>query len=243
MYKSNSSSHLYGFTDLKTLNNRGPLIINKAKGIFVYDIFNNKYLDANSGLWNCVAGFDHPGLVETAKKQYDKFAGYHSLFGRIPDSALELSEKIIEVSPFNSGKVFFTNSGSEANDTAIKIMWMLNKRKGQPHKRKIITRINGYHGVTLGASSMTAKPYNEEFGFPLKEFIHTDCPHYWKYSKENESEKDFTLRMGNNLEKLIEKEGKETIAAFVAEPVMGAGGVIPPSKDYFDIIQPILKKK
>ncbi len=241
MLKSNQSHHLYGFTDLKTLNERGPLVITHGKGIYVYDIYEKKYLDANSGLWNACAGFDHPGLIEVAQKQYSKFAGYHSLFGRLPEEALELSDKIIEVSPFDDGKVFFCNSGSEANDTMIKMLWMLNARKGKPNKRKIITRINGYHGVTLGAASMTGKPYNGEFKLPLDGFIHADCPHYWKFGKQNESEEEFTLRMAKNLEDLILKEDAETIAGFVAEPVQGAGGVIPPSKNYFDLIQPILK--
>ena len=239
---SNTNSHLYGFTDLKTLNEKGPIIITHGKGIYVYDIHNKKYLDANSGLWNMVAGFDHPLLVETAIEQYKKFSGYHSLFGRLSDKTLELSDKLIEVSPFNSGRVFFTNSGSEANDTVVKILWMLNRGKGFFKKRKIITRVNAYHGVTLGASSMTGKPYINEFGMPLNDFIHADCPHYWKYGKINESEEEFSQRMGNNLEDLINKEGHDTIAGFFAEPVMGAGGVIPPSKNYFNIIQPILKK-
>lgn len=242
MSKSNLPTHLYGFTDLKTLNEKGPLVINQAKGIYVYDLYNNKYLDANSGLWNSVAGFDHPGLIETAREQYKKFASYHSLFGRISDTALKLSDKIIEVSPYKSGRVFYTNSGSEANDTAVKILWMLHKRNGNSKKRKIITRINAYHGVTLGASSMTGKPYIEEFGMPLDDFIYSDCPHYWRYGKKEETENDFSLRMGKNLEDLILREKAETIAGFFAEPVMGAGGVIPPSKKYFDIIQPILKK-
>jgi len=242
MLKSNQSHHLYGFTDLKTLNQRGPVVISHGKGIYVYDIHDKKYLDANSGLWNACAGFDHPGLIEVAKKQYSKFAGYHSLFGRLPEETLELSDKIIEVSPFDDGRVFFCNSGSEANDTMIKILWMLNYRKGNSKKRKIITRINGYHGVTLGATSMTGKPYNEVFQLPLDGFIHADCPHYWKFAKENETEEEFTNRMAKNLEDLIIKEDPETIAAFVAEPVQGAGGVIPPSKNYFDLIQPILKK-
>ena len=242
MPKSNLSTHLYGFTDLKTINEKGPLILSKAQGIYVYDINNKKYLDANSGLWNSVAGFDHPGLIKTAKEQYEKFAGYHTLFGRVSDKSLELADKLIEVSPFKSGRVFFTNSGSEANDTAVKILWMLHKRKGHPQKRKILTRINAYHGVTLGASSMTGKPYIGEFGMPLNEFIHADCPHYWKYGKSSESEEEFSIRMGKNLEDLIIKEKPDTIAGFFAEPVMGAGGVIPPSKGYFDIIQPILKK-
>ena len=185
MLKSNTSKHLYGFTDLKSLNERGPTVISYGKGIYVYDIHNKKYLDANSGLWNSCAGFDHPGLVEVAQKQYNKFAGYHSLFGRLSEETLELSEKLIEVSPFTDGRVFLCNSGSEANDTAVKILWMLNARKGNPRKRKIITRINGYHGVTLGASSMTGKPYNKEFGLPLNDFIYADCPHFWKFAYEN----------------------------------------------------------
>jgi len=238
----NTSSHLFGFTDMKTLNEKGPVILKKGKGIYVYDIHDKKYLDANSGLWNCVAGFDHPELIETAINQYKTFAGYHSLFGRLSDKAIELSDKLIEVSPFNNGRVFFTNSGSEANDTAVKILWMLNKRRGNPEKRKIITRLNAYHGVTIGASSMTAKPYNDEFGLPLKDFIHTSNPHYWKFANQNETENDFTIRMGNELENLILKENPETIAGFFAEPIMGAGGVVVPSKGYFDTIQPILKK-
>ena len=107
MSKLNTFSHLHGFTDMKSLNSRGPLILSHGKGIYVYDVHKKKYLDANSGLWNACAGFDHPGLIETAKKQYDKFAGYHSLFGRLSEETIELSNKIIEVSPFKNGKVFF----------------------------------------------------------------------------------------------------------------------------------------
>ena len=119
---------------------------------------------------------------------------------------------------------------------------MLNKRKNKPKKRKIISRINGYHGVTLGATSLTGKIYNNEFGMPLNDFVHADNPHYWKNKNPNESEDEFSKRMGVNLENLIIKEDPETIAGFFAEPVMGAGGVVTPSKGYFDIIQPILKK-
>ena len=122
------------------------------------------------------------------------------------------------------------------------MLWMLNARIGKPHRRTIITRINGSHGVTLGASSMTAKPYNKEFGLPSEAFIHIECPHYWKYGLENETEEEFSLRMARNLEEKIIKEDPETIAGFVAEPVQGAGGGIPPSKSYFDLVQPILKR-
>lgn len=242
MLQTNISSHLYGFTDLKSLNERGPLVISYGKGINVFDTKGNKYLDANSGLWNACAGFDHPGLIEVAKKQYEKFSGYHSFFGRISEPAVQLADKLIEISPFSRGKVFFTNSGSEANDTTVKLLWFINRRKGKPQRRKIITRINSYHGVTAVSASMTGKPYNSEFGLPLDGFIHAACPHFWKNSHKDESEEEFTKRMGEDLENIIQKEGPDTIAGFFAEPVMGAGGVIPPSKGYFAVVQKILQK-
>ena len=238
----NTDSVLHGFTDLKNLDGLGPIVLNQAKGIYVYDQNGKKYLDANSGLWNSVVGFDHPRMIEAAKKQYEKFSGYHSFFGRIAEPAVKLADKLIEISPFNSGKVFFTNSGSEANDTTVKLLWFINRQNNNPNKRKIITRINSYHGVTAITASMTGKPYNGEFGLPLDGFIHAACPHYWKYGQEGESEEAFTKRMGEDLENIIQTEGPDTIAGFFAEPVMGAGGVIPPSKGYFEIVQKILKK-
>lgn len=238
----NTSHILHGFTDIKNLLSVGPTVLNKARGIYVFDNKGKKYLDANSGLWNSVLGFDHPRMIKAARKQYEKFSGYHSFFGRISEPAVELSNKLIEVSPFNDGKVFFTNSGSEANDTCVKLLWFINNRKGLKNKTKIISRINSYHGVTIASASMTGKPYNSEFGLPLDGFIHTSCPHYWKNAHDNESEEHFSERMAKDLEELITKENPDTIAGFFAEPVMGAGGAIPPSKDYFRLIQPILKK-
>ena len=243
MLQRNTSSHLYGFTDLKSLNERGPLVISYGKGIYVYDTKGNKYLDGNSGLWNQCAGFDHPGLIEVAKKQYEKFPGYHSLFGRLSEETLKLSDKLIEVSPFDQGRVFFCNSGSEANDTAIKIVWYYHASLGNPHKRKIISRKGSYHGVTLAAASLTALDYAQKgFGLPLDFAIHTTWPHYFQNSNENESEEDFCNRLVSDLEKLIENEGAENIGAFIAEPLMGAGGVIIPPKNYFALVQPVLKK-
>ena len=167
----NTDSVLHGFTDLKNLDSLGPIVLNQAKGIYVYDQDGKKYLDANSGLWNSVVGFDHPRMIETAKKQYEKFSGYHSFFGRISEPAVQLADKLIEISPFDRGKVFFTNSGSEANDTTVKLLWFINRRKGKPNRRKIITRINSYHGVTAVSASMTGKPYNSEFGLPKTRFV------------------------------------------------------------------------
>ncbi len=232
----------YGFTDLPTVAERGSVVLTHGKGPYVYDVHGREYLDANSGLWNMVAGFDHPGLIEAAKAQYDRFPGYHAFFGRMSDQTVMLSEKLVEVSPFSRGKVFYTNSGSEANDTMVKMLWFLHGSEGNPKKRKILTRVNAYHGVTAVSASMTGKPYNSVFGLPMDGFIHLSCPHYWRFGLDGETEAQFTARMAQELEDTIQREGADTIAGFFAEPVMGAGGVIPPSAGYFQAIQPILQK-
>ncbi|MDO5530060.1 MAG: aminotransferase class III-fold pyridoxal phosphate-dependent enzyme, partial [Paracoccus sp. (in: a-proteobacteria)] len=163
-------------------------------------------------------------------------------FGRMSDQTVMLSEKLVEVSPFARGKVFYTNSGSEANDTMVKMLWFLHGSEGHEKRRKILTRWNAYHGVTAVSASMTGKPYNEVFGLPLDGFIHLTCPHYWREGREGESEEAFTQRLADELETVIAREGADTIAGLFAEPVMGAGGVIPPSEGYFQAIAPILKK-
>lgn len=242
-WEARADAHsFYGFTDLPSIKDRGTLVLTHGTGSYVYDVHDRQYLDANSGLWNMVAGFDHPGLVATAQDQYECFPGYHAFFGRMSDQTVMLSEKLIEVSPFAQGKVFYTNSGSEANDTMVKMLWFLAGAEGKPERRKILTRQNAYHGVTAVTASMTAKPYNSLFGLPLDGFIHLSCPHYWRFGHDGETEADFTARMATELEETIKHEGPETIAGFFAEPVMGAGGVIPPSAGYFQAIQPILQK-
>lgn len=233
---------LYGFTDLPSVHERGTVVVTHGEGPYIFDTNGRKYLDANSGLWNMVAGFDHPGLIAAAQAQYARFPGYHAFFGRMSDQTVLLSEKLIEVSPFETGRVFYTNSGSEANDTMVKILWFLHQAEGKPQKRKILTRMNAYHGVTAVSASMTGKPYNSVFGLPLPGFLHLTCPHYWRNGLPGETEEQFTARLAAELEAMIIKEGADTIAGFFAEPVMGAGGVIPPSKGYFQAVAPILKK-
>ncbi|KPP84961.1 MAG: Adenosylmethionine-8-amino-7-oxononanoate aminotransferase [Rhodobacteraceae bacterium HLUCCA08] len=242
-WEARADAHsFYGFTDLPTIHDRGAVVLTHGEGPYVVDVHGRRYLDANSGLWNMVAGFDHPGLTEAAKAQYDRFPGYHAFFGRMSDQTVMLSEKLVEVSPFSDGKVFYTNSGSEANDTMVKMLWFLWRAEGQPQRRKILTRKNAYHGVTAVSASMTGKPYNAVFGLPLEGFIHLTCPHYWREGQEGETEAEFTRRMAQELEDVIAREGADTIAGFFAEPVMGAGGVIPPSAGYFQAIAPILKR-
>ena len=233
---------LYGFTDLPSVRERGAVVLTHGQGPYVFDVHGRKYFDANSGLWNMVAGFDHPGLTEAAKAQYDRFPGYHAFFGRMSDQTVMLSEKLVEVSPFERGRVFYTNSGSEANDSMVKALWLMNQVEGNPQRRKILTRVNAYHGVTAVSASMTGKPYNAIFGLPLPGFIHLTCPHYWREGKDGETEAQFSKRLAKELEATIIKEGADTIAGLFAEPVMGAGGVIVPSKGYFQAVAPVLKK-
>ncbi|KGK80210.1 aminotransferase [Thalassobacter stenotrophicus] len=236
------AASFFGFTDLPSIHARGTVVLTHGTGPYVHDTNGKTYLDANSGLWNMVAGFDHPGLIEAAQAQYARFPGYHAFFGRMSDQTVQLSEKLVEVSPFERGKVFYTNSGSEANDTMVKMLWFLWAAEGQPERRKILTRKNGYHGVTAVSASMTGKPYNSVFGLPLPGFVHLSCPHYWREGRPNETEAKFTARMAQELEDTIAREGADTIAGFFAEPVMGAGGVIPPSEGYFQAIVPILRR-
>ncbi|MEJ6392308.1 aminotransferase [Gymnodinialimonas sp. 2305UL16-5] len=233
---------LYGFTDLPSIRDRGTVVLTHGDGPYVFDTNGNRYLDSNSGLWNMVAGFNYAGLAEAAKAQYDRFPGYHAFFGRMSDQTVALSERLIAVSPWDRGKVFYTNSGSEANDTLVKMLWFMGQAEGTPEKRKILTRGNAYHGVTVVSASMTAKPYNALFGLPLDGFVHLTCPHYWREGRDGESEAGFTARLAAELDAVIAREGADTIAAFFAEPVLGAGGVIPPPKGYFQAIQAVLKR-
>lgn len=231
----------FGFTDLPSIRDRGTVVLTHGEGPYVVDTEGTRYLDANSGLWNMIAGFDHPELTAAAQAQYATFPGYHAFFGRMSDQAVMLSEKLVEVSPFEDGKVFYTNSGSEANDTMVKMLWFLHRAEGRPQARKIITRGNAYHGVTAVSASMTAKPYNAVFGLPLPGFLHLTCPHYWREGRDGESEAAFLARLVAELEEMIAREGADTIAGFFAEPVQGAGGVIPPCDGYFDAILPVLR--
>ena len=168
---------------------------------------------------------------------------YHSFGGKSHPSAIKLAEKLIEMAPVPMSKVFFANSGSEANDTAVKIIWYINNQRGKTKKKKIIARNKGYHGVTLMTAGLTGLPNNHrDFDLPLSQILHTDCPHYYRYGQTDESEEKFATRCANNLRNLILREGPDTIAAFIAEPVIGAGGVIPPPRTYFKKIQNVLRE-
>ncbi len=230
-------------TNLKTHEHQEPLILDRGEGIYVYDVKGKKYIEGLAGLWCNALGFGNEELVETAANQMQKY-GYGSLFAsKSHEPAIMLSEKLMEMSPFSSGKVFFGSSGGDANDTQYKLYTYLNNALGKPHKKKFLGRKKGYHGITVASGSMTGIPTNHAlFDLPISGFFHTDTPHYYREAIENETEKEFLDRIVKNLEELIIKEGADNFSAMIAEPFLGAGGVIIPPEGYFPKIQSVLDK-
>ena len=234
---------LHPTSDLVRHLEEDPLMIVRGEGVRVQDEEGKTYIEAVSGLWSVTLGFGQKRLAGAAYRQLLELPSYHLFRHKSHPRAIELAERLLSLAPCPMSKVFFANSGSEANETAVKLVWYYNNALKRPEKKKIISRWGAYHGVTLGAGSMTGLPrFHADFGLPLPGFLHTSCPNYWKYGLPGETETDFSERLAKNLETLIEQEGPETIAAFIAEPVMGVGGVILPPAGYFERIVPILRR-
>lgn len=235
--------HLHPFTSMRRLESEGPLVITRGRGIHVTDDNGREYIDAMGGLWCVSLGFSEKRLADAAYRQMLELP-YASTFGqRSHPAAIALAEKLIALMPVPMSKVFFNNSGSEANDTAVKLVWYYNNAIGRPRKKKIIARMKGYHGSTIAAASLAGLPYmHMDFDLPIAGIRHTDCPAYYRGGKPGESEEDFSTRMAETLDALIEREGPETVAAFIAEPVQGSGGVVVPPRGYFAKVQEVLRK-
>ena len=238
-----AASVLHPYTNALANESDGPLVIAEGSGIYVYDDSGKEYIEGMSGLWCASLGFDQERLVEAAARQMRKLPFYHGFNQKSHAPQIALAERLLAMAPVPMSKVFFTNSGSEAIDTAIKLIWYHNNARGRAQKKKIIGRVKGYHGVTVAAASVTGVPTNHlAFDLPIAGFLHTDCPHFYRFAEDGESEEDFATRCADNLDRLIESEGPETVAAFFAEPVMGAGGVLVPPATYFEKIQAVLRK-
>jgi len=235
--------HFHSYTNPVLHEEIGPQIISKGQGIYVYDEAGKKYIEGMAGLWCTSLGFSEERLIEAATKQMRQLPFYHTFNHRVAPIVAELAERLIDMAPVPMSKAYFTNSGSEANDSIIKLIWYYNNALGRRQKKKIISRHRAYHGVTIATASLTGRANSHiDFDLPMAGIIHTDCPHFYRQGLPGETEADFGARCADNLEKLILKEGPETIAAFIAEPVMAAGGVIIPPKGYFDKVQAVLKK-
>jgi len=236
-------SVLHPYTNLVKFRETGPMIIERGKGVFVYDEYGKDYIEAMSGLWCAALGWGETVLADVAAEQMKKLAFGHLFSGKSHEPAIALAEKLKEIAPFPVGKVFFANSGSEANDSQIKLFWYANNALGRQKKKKIVSRTKAYHGVTIASASLTGLPGNHRsWDLPLDFVKFTDCPHYYRGAEAGESEEQYSRRLAANLEALIEREGADTIAAMIAEPLMGAGGVILPPKGYFAAIGRVLAR-
>ena len=221
----------------------GPLILDEGNGVYVKDLEGNEYIEGMAGLWCTSLGFSNERLIDAAVAQMRKLPTYHTFFHRSNMPAIDLAEKLLSLAPVPMSKVWFANSGSEANDHMIKFVWFYNNALDRPEKKKIIARHEGYHGIAVSSASLTGlPPMHKGFDLPLPGILHTGSAHYYRHGLPGETEEEFSTRRAEELEALILEEGPETVAAFVAEPVMGAGGAITPPETYFQKIQAVLKK-
>jgi 4-aminobutyrate--pyruvate transaminase len=234
---------VHPYTNLALLRETGPLVLERGQGIWVYDSDGKGYIEGMAGLWCTALGYGNEELVEAAAAQMRKLAFAHLFSAKSHDPAIELAEKLKEIAPVPTSKVFFCNSGSEANDTQVKLVWYMNNALGRPAKKKIISRLKAYHGVTIASASLTGLPVNQrDFDLPIAGILHAGCPHHYRFAEAGESEEEFATRLAAELEQMIEREGPDTVAAFIAEPVMGAGGVIVPPKSYFEKVMQVCRR-
>lgn len=234
---------LHPNTNARRHEAQGPMIITRGEGIHVYDDQGKAYIEGLAGLWSVALGFGEQRLAEAAARQMQTLPYYHTFSHKSNAPAIELAERLVEMTPEGLTKVFFTNSGSEANDTVVKMIWYYNNALGRPAKKKIISRARAYHGITIIAGSMTGLPMNQrDFDLPLPGFLHLTCPHHYRNALPGESEEDFATRLAEELEAMILREGPETVAAFIGEPVMAAGGVMPPPETYWTKIQAVCRR-
>ncbi|WP_453957117.1 aminotransferase [Amorphus suaedae] len=235
-------------TNLATFERDGGTLITGGDGIYVFDEDGKRYLEAMAGMWSASLGFSEKRLAEVAYRQMQELPFYHVFHARGHLPSVDLADRLLAIAPRAPGaepftKVMFQCSGSEANDTAIKLAWYYHNAIGKPRKKKIIGRTRGYHGSTIATASLSGLPLmHADYDLPLPVFRHADNPHYYRLHEDGESEEQFSERMARNLEQLILDEDPDTVAAFFAEPVQGGGGAITPPARYFELIQPILKK-
>jgi 4-aminobutyrate--pyruvate transaminase len=235
--------HVHPFTNARKHEADGPMIIASGDGVRVTDDGGKSYIEGMAGLWCANLGFGNTRLIEAAERQLRTLPYYHGFAHKTADVTVELAERLAGYLPMPDARLMFANSGSEANDTAIKMVWYYWNARGKPQKKKILSRVKAYHGVTISAGSLTGLPYvHDGFDLPVQGVVHAACPHHYRYAAEGESEAAFAERLADELEQQILHEGPETIGAMIGEPLMGAGGVIHPPAGYWDKVQPILAK-
>ncbi len=218
-------------------------VMTGGKGVYVEDREGNRLLDAFAGLYCVNIGYGRTEVTDAITKQAQELAYYHSYVGHGTEASITLSKMILDRAPDNMSKVYFGLSGSDANETNVKLVWYYNNIKGRPEKKKIISRWRGYHGSGLVTGSLTGlELFHKKFDLPLAQVIHTEAPYYFRRAKMDQTEEEFSAHCAAELEKLILAEGPDTVAAFIGEPVLGTGGIVPPPAGYWAAIQAVLKK-
>ncbi|MCC3304285.1 aspartate aminotransferase family protein [Sneathiella sp. HT1-7] len=233
------STHLAQFARGE-MSNR---IITGGSGVHIEDRDGTRLLDAFAGLYCVNVGYGRTEIADAIAAQAKELAYYHSYVGHGTEASITLSKMIIDRAPDNMSKVYYGLSGSDANETNIKLVWYYNNVLGRPEKKKIISRWRGYHGSGLMTGSLTGlELFHKKFDLPLTQVIHTDAPYYYRREDVSLSEEEFSRQCADNLDALIQKEGPDTVAAFIGEPVLGTGGLVPPPAGYWEAIQAVLKK-
>jgi L-2,4-diaminobutyrate transaminase len=218
-------------------------IVTGGKGVFIEDRDGNRLLDAFAGLYCVNVGYGRPEIAEAIAAQAKELAYYHAYVGHGTEASITLAKMVLERAPKNMSKVYFGLGGSDANETNVKLVWYYNNILGRPQKKKIISRWRGYHGSGLVTGSLTGlATFHNKFDLPLSQVIHTEAPYFYHRPDLSMSEADFVAFCADELEKLIAREGADTIAAFIGEPVLGTGGIVPPPSGYWAAIQKVLKK-
>lgn len=234
--------HFHPFTDFRTLGERGTRVIVRGEGVYVWDHQGHQLLDGMSGLWNVNVGYGRRELIDAARVQLETLPFYNSFFQCTTEPAIELAERLAGLTGNRMSHVFFASSGSEANDTQVRLVRRYWQLVGRPEKRIIISRTNGYHGSTLGGASLGGmRPMHEQGGLPIPGVVHVDQP-YWFGANTNESPDAFGLRVARDLETRIEELGADNVAAFIGEPVQGAGGVVIPPETYWPEVARICRE-
>ncbi|HUP09515.1 MAG TPA: aminotransferase [Caldimonas sp.] len=235
--------HLHPYTQLRQLEQDGPLVIVRGDGVRVFDEQGRGYIEGMAGLWCASLGFSEKRLAEAAYRQLQVLPYYHSFSGKVPGPVTDLVEALMRWAPVPMGRVLLANSGSESNDTAFKLVRYYHNAIGQPAKKKVIARDRGYHGVTLATASLSGIPImHQHFDLPIDGVVRVSCPDPYRLAERGESAVQFVERLARELEDVIAREGPDTIGAFIAEPVQGAGGVVIPPPGYFERVQAILKR-
>ena len=238
-----ANSILHPATNADDFARTGSRIIESGKGIYLRDNSGKQLIDAVAGLWCVNVGYGREEIADAMQKAALELGYYHTFSGMSNVGQIELAERLLEKAPNGMSKVFFGSGGSDGNDSLIKIVWYINNIRNRPRKKKIISRWQAYHGTSVATASLTGLPsFHTAFDLPMNNILHTESPDFFRHGLEGESELAFSSRRAQQLEQMILAEGADTVAAFIAEPVLGAGGVVTPPEGYFAAIQKVLKR-